>query len=159
MNLTPEEQQELNTLLAPYTSDPTVLQMKDYVQHGAISTYEHCMRVTELSYLLSRRLKLHSDEQALVTGAFLHDFYLYDWHCQSLSNGLHGFTHPIAACRNARKLFHISPKAQHIIRCHMWPLTLLHMPLCREAALVCIADKYCSLEETLLYRKRVNQPC
>ena len=40
-----------------------------------------------------------------------------------------------------------------IIKKHMWPLTIVP-PVCREAWIVTMADKYCSLMETLrLHRK------
>ena len=57
-----------------------VLEMKNYIQHGTVTTYEHCLNVAILSYVWAEKLHLPVDKQLLVTGAFLHDFYLYDWH-------------------------------------------------------------------------------
>lgn len=123
--------------------------MKGFVQHGHISTYQHVMNVVEMSCLLDRVLRLHSDRKCLVRGAFLHDFYLYDWHDRSVHARLHGFRHPLTALTNARKRFALSPKEENIIESHMWPLTLTHLPRCREAAVVCLADKICALYETV----------
>ena len=92
------------------------------------------------------------DEKALLTGALLHDFYLYDWHKKNDRHGLHGYTHPDTACKNARHYFHINKKEQDIIRTHMWPLTLTKVPKSREAMIVCLADKYVSTVETLTKR-------
>lgn len=153
MYLNLRERRALNGLLRPLERRPEVQAMKRYTQHGRVSTYEHCQRVTERSYWLSRRLGWRVDEEALVTGALLHDFYLYDWHDKRPGGKLHGFTHPAAACENARRVFDIGEKEQGIIRSHMWPLTLFHAPVCREAWLVSLADKWCSLEETLAGRK------
>ncbi len=152
MYLNLRERRQLNRLLTPYAESPETAPMKEYTQHGAVSTFDHCRRVTERSYWLSRRLGWKVDDSALVTGAFLHDFYLYDWHDPRPGGKLHGFTHPAAACENARRCFHIGKKEQDIIRSHMWPLTLFHAPNSREALLVSLADKWCSLEETLLQR-------
>ena len=50
------------------------------------------------------------------------------------------------------RLMTLNDKERNIIRSHMWPLTITAVPACREAVIVCIADKWCSLVETLLYR-------
>ena len=82
----------------------------------------------------------------------LHDFYLYDWHVQDGTHRWHGFHHPERAAENAARYIGVSEKEAEIIRYHMWPLTLRHAPSSREAWIVCIADKLCSLEETLFRR-------
>ncbi len=153
MTLTPQERNELHQLLLPYQNNAHVMKMKRFLQHGSVSTYRHAWNVTEYCYLLNRRFRLHANVHVLVRGAFLHDFYLYDWHVNDKSHRLHGIFHPNAACRNAVQYFHIGEKEQHIIRCHMWPLTLWALPRCREAWILCAADKYISLKETILMRK------
>lgn len=152
MKLTFAEDRRVNTFLKRFASHDKVQEMNNYVQHGRISTYDHCASVTRTSYWLSRRLHLHINEDALLTGAFLHDFYLYDWHHKDKSHRLHGYRHPDTACKNAKKYFHISSREEEIIRSHMWPLTLTRVPRSREAMIVCIADKYVSAIETLACR-------
>ena len=78
----------------------------------------------------------------------LHDFYLYDWHKPEEAQPLHGFRHPVTALGNARKHFKLNKVEENVILSHMWPLTLSRVPRCREAVLVCVADKICSLRET-----------
>lgn len=152
MKLTKMERKHLDALLENYRSNPRVQEMRNYIQHGAVSTYEHVESVALMSFWLNRRLCLGSNEKALVEGAFLHDFYLYDWH--TASQGLHGFYHPGIACRNAVAHFHVDKRVQNIIRSHMWPLTLTVLPMCREAWIVCLADKCISAKETLCQRRK-----
>lgn len=145
---------ELYEILSDIMSEKHVLDMKNFIQHGSISTYSHCESVAKLSYDINRKLSLHSDLRTLLVGAMLHDFYLYDWHKGGGENtGLHGFRHAERACLNAEKYFFINDDIRHVIYCHMWPLNLKRLPLSREAWIVCIADKCVSIHETLLKRK------
>ncbi len=145
---------QLRAILRELIYTKEALRMKQFIQHGQISTYEHCLRVALLSYLINRRLNLGADEASLVRGAFLHDFYLYDWHDPAQHPRLHGFYHPAAALANARKYFSVNKKECNIIESHMWPLTITILPRCREAFIVCLADKWCSTQETLFCRHR-----
>ena len=69
---------EIDEILTEIQADENVQKMKQYIQHGNVSTYEHCESVVKLSYSIDKRLSLHSDLKVLLTGAMLHDFYLYD---------------------------------------------------------------------------------
>ena len=153
MGLTEKELEELREYLKDILQDPVTKRMEQYMQHGTVSTYDHCRRVARASFFLNRRLHLKADEHALAVGAMLHDLYLYDWHHHERTERLpHGFTHAAESLRNARKYFRIGLIEQEIIRTHMWPLNLTAVPTCREALIVCLADKYCSLKETLFMR-------
>ena len=147
------EVEEIDIVLETLLNNPKVQQMKQYMQHGRISTYDHCEAVARLSYKLNKRLHLHADNTVLLRSAMLHDFYLYDWH--EIDNGehnWHGYIHADRAAYNARKYFNISPSEQHVISSHMWPLNITHLPLSKEAWIVCMADKAVSLKETLFRR-------
>ncbi|MCR5703125.1 MAG: HD domain-containing protein [Eubacterium sp.] len=147
-----KEKKELKQLMNKYLEEPVVQSMKQYVQHGSISTYEHCLKVTEVSFLMNRRLHLKSDEEKLVSAAMLHDFYLYDWHEPSEEHRLHGFFHPHKAAVNAKKYFDLGEKECQAIESHMWPLTLSKIPTSREGWILCLADKYCAFMETFFQR-------
>ena len=130
-----------------------VKRMKNYIQHGKVTTYEHCESVARLSYLIDRRLSLRCDPKTLLIGAMLHDFYLYDWHRDDdKKHRLHGFRHAKTACRNARAYFDIDDKTGDVISSHMWPLNPARIPRSKEAWIVCIADKCVSLYETVFRR-------
>lgn len=153
MKLSRMEQKQFQELIKPFVKQKHVLRMKHFIQHGKITTYQHCFDVAKISFWLNRRLHLHANEKNLVTGACLHDFYLYDWHDKRIPfHNVHGFFHSAIACRNAERIFHINGQVKNIIASHMWPLTLRKIPKCREAWIVCIADKYCSTIETLFKR-------
>ena len=74
MELTAEERSQLDALLQRYRQHAKIQEMKRYIQHGSITTYDHVERVTQLCFLLNRRWHLGADERALVMGAFMHDF-------------------------------------------------------------------------------------
>ena len=152
MKLRPEEEENINHILAPYINDKRVQKMKNFMQHGRISTYEHVESVTRLSYWMNKRLHIGADERVLTIGAFLHDYYLYDWHLTDEGHGLHGFSHSNTAMENAINHFGIGKRTQAVIESHMWPLTFTKIPKSREAWIVCIADKCISTKETLLCR-------
>lgn len=154
-NLTEEELKCLAAYLDGWADTADALRMRQYIQHGCVTTYEHCMRVAAISFWLNRRLNLGCDEASLVRGAFLHDFYLYDWHEPHPEAGLHGFSHPAIALANAEQRYTLNDRERNVIRSHMWPLTLLTPPRCREAAVVCVADKMSSATETLFERQRI----
>ena len=161
MQLSETERENLTAILEKYDRNPEVQRMREFIQHGSVTTYQHCKNVVQVSFWLNRRLHLGADETSLAVGAFLHDFYLYDWHKKGTFHGLHrlfemhGFSHPVSACVNARKVFQITQKEQNIIASHMWPLTFRHVPTCREAVIVCLADKYCAVVESMFQRTRV----
>ncbi len=108
------------------------------------------VRVAALSLRIARRLPVSVSETELARGALLHDYYLYDWHhCE---NRAHAVNHPVIALSNAVRDFELSRRERNIIASHMWPLPPTRVPKCREAWIVCVADKVCSLQETLFMR-------
>ena len=153
MKLTEEENKEFENILKDYKNHPAVLEMKEYIQHGAISTYEHCEDVAKHCFWINRKLKLGADEEALVVGAFLHDFYLYDWHYSTEKSKGHATGHAERARKNAVTYFGVSDKIQRIIGGHMWPINITKIPKEREAVILVLTDKYCSLIETLFKRR------
>ncbi|MDD2956091.1 MAG: phosphohydrolase [Oscillospiraceae bacterium] len=151
MPLTKQEQELFRRCVDPVLRDGAVQSMEQYLQHGSVTCLSHCLAVADVSFRWYCRLHLSGDVQSLVEGALLHDFFLYDWHQKGDRKGLHGFTHPRAAWENASRRFPLTPREKDIILRHMWPLTPVP-PHTREGLLVCLADKYCALRETLFQR-------
>lgn len=148
-----EDEVRFQKILSTFSDDHKVNEMKLYIQHGAISTYEHCESVARMCYMINKHFGEKADMESLVRTAFLHDFYLYDWHEKKLKNKIHGFTHPGIAAKNAEKYFKITPKEKRAIESHMWPLTPHKIPTSREAWILCMADKYVASIETTMMRK------
>ena len=151
-NLTEKENSEFNNQINYLLNDDNIKKMKSYIQHGNTNTYAHVINVAKLSFIINKKLNLHCDTDSMIKGAMLHDFYLYDWHEKDEERdkkyGLHGFSHPEVSLTNAKKYFDINENEENIIRNHMWPLTITHIPKSKEAWVVCIADKIVSLIET-----------
>lgn len=116
MQLSEIEREQLYAIVEKYDHHPDVQRMREYIQHGSVTTYQHCKNVALVSFWLNRRLHLHADETSLAVGALLHDFYLYDWHTTGTFHGLrrlfemHGFSHPGYACVNAKRVFSITTR-------------------------------------------------
>lgn len=140
--------------------DPQMRSSQRNTQHGNISVFTHSVMVAKYSCLLDRYFDLNCSKSALIRGALLHDFFLYDWHNipkEIAKEGLHGFKHPVIAARNARAHFNVTPKEYGIIITHMWPLTFTRVPFTRECWVICAVDKYCSILETLGIQPYSNQ--
>ena len=120
--------------------DPKSQQMKNYIQHGTTTVFEHCVSVAKFSLLmahyLEKTLRIKVDRDSLVRAALLHDYFLYDWHDKTVpGHNIHGFTHPGTACRNADRDFGLNEVEKDIISKHMFPLTIMP-PKYRESVIV-----------------------
>ena len=125
-------------------SSAGMLSEKKYMHHGNISCYEHSLNVAEKSLALAELLSIKTDEKALVRGALLHDYFLYDWHIEG--HGLHGFYHAARALKNAQEDFKLGDIERNIIIRHMFPLNICP-PRYTESWIVCAADKFCAVQE------------
>ena len=127
---------------------------KENIQHGDTSVYVHSLAVAYVSFVIIRLLGIKVNLAALLVGALLHDYFLYDWH-KNAPGKWHGFTHPKLACANAKRDYDLGSIEENIISRHMFPLTP-KPPTTREGIIVCIADKICSTYEVFAkntYRK------
>lgn len=147
MKLSPEDAAFFNRRVAELLLSDKVKEMDRYIQHGNTTCLQHCIAVAYYSYGICRRFAISCDAGSVIRGAMLHDFFLYDWHDKDASHRWHGFHHPRAALANARKYYTLTAVECNIISRHMWPLTGLP-PKCREAWIICLVDKACSLFET-----------
>ena len=128
---------------------------RGFVQHGDVSVYEHVLAVAVASLRMAdalARAGVRVDRRALLRGALLHDYFLYDWHVPDPARRLHGFRHPSFALEQAERDFpDLTARERNVIARHMFPLVPVP-PTCREAWIVCLADKIVATRETLAAR-------
>ncbi len=130
-------------------ASPGMRAERGFLQHGSVSVYEHSLAVTSACLLaadaVGRLRALRIDRRALVRGALLHDYFLYDWH--EPGHAWHGFRHAEAALSCARRDFSLGRTERDMIRRHMFPLNL-RAPRTKEGVILCVADKLCAARET-----------
>lgn len=120
---------------------------------------QHSIRVAQTSYAMALALKVKFVEEDLIAGGLLHDFYLYDWHDRNKSANKHATKHPLYARENAVNILGVSEKIASIIETHMWPLPPQRLPKSIEAWIITVADKICSMGETLATRSKRTKAC
>lgn len=132
-----------------------------YFQHGTTTVHKHSRNVAYYSLLLAKKLEgkfnIKFNYNNLIIGAFLHDLFLYDWHEKDASHRLHGYSHPLTASINAKKMCNVNDDVIKIIKTHMWPLTITKLPSTREAILVCFVDKVMAINETINFISVLNK--
>ena len=149
--MSPADEERFSRLVAEVAGAGRVPLMRECVQHGQVSTWEHCVRVAHASLAMARALRLRVSERELVRSALLHDYFLYDWH--DWDNGehqWHGFTHGHAALVNALKDFKLNDIERNSIENHMFPMTPVP-PRYIEGYLVTLADKCSATAETFSF--------
>lgn len=139
--------------LSQMLGHPEIQKLKAIPQHKGGTTYAHCVHVAEMSFRLAEKLRLRIDPEVLAMAAMLHDYYLYDTETMPYSDYRHSLVHPKLAAQNAGKIFKIAPRTMNAILSHMWPIPGAPIPRCREAWLICLADKICAYRE-MYGRKR-----
>ncbi len=120
----------------------------DFVHHRNVSRLEHCIHVSYHSYLICKKWGL--DYESAARGGFLHDFYFYDSHTTKPEKGIHCFSHPVIALKNALEHFTLNEIEKDIIVKHMWPVTISR-PKYKESYVVTLMDKYCATMEVANY--------
>ena len=129
---------------------------KKYRHHEDESVYDHCLKVSYLSYKLAK--KFGCDYKSAAIGGLLHDFYPYPWQYTDEEKVIfnipdrpknifkqHGFTHAKEALSNAKEHYPkvLNSRIENIILRHMFPLNIMP-PKYSESWIVTFADKYVS---------------
>ena len=131
IKLEKEDERRFREILTEMCRNSRLLSSEHFIQHGTTSVFRHSVAVAYVSFYIARKYHVRVREKALIRGALLHDYFLYDW----------------KALRNAMEDFELSEIEQDTIARHMFPLNPIP-PRHREAWIVCLADKICSGGET-----------
>ena len=130
---------------------------KENMQHGSVSVFEHSVCVALVCLWLVHRLHLKVNQRALVRGALLHDYFLYDWHTPDPAHRLHGFRHAGTALRNADRDFELNDTERDMIKKHMFPLCALPINIVRCARPFCSGKKRISENSKSSRRENVRE--
>lgn len=141
------DRQLFEQCLAQMIANPEIQRLKEIPQHEGGNTFDHCVDVARMSFDLAEKFHVKIEPEALVHGAMLHDYYLYDTRTMPYSDYRHALLHPKLALEKAKKLYALSDLEKNIILSHMWPIPGSPLPRSREAWLITLADKICATQE------------
>lgn len=111
--------------------------IKDIEHHGT-TRYTHSLRVSYVSYKITKLL--HLDYKEVARAGLLHDFFISDEERTFKDRFLSTFTHPKYAVENSCKYFDLSEKEKDIIGSHMFPI-YYSIPKYAESWIVSLTDK------------------
>ncbi len=148
IHLSKENEKVFREILTEVCKNSRFLSSSRFMQHGSTSVFRHSVAVAYVSFYIAEKYRIRVNCHALIRGALLHDYFLYDWHEKDDSHKWHGFYHAGKALQNAMEDFELSEIEKETIRRHMFPLNPIP-PCCREAWIVTLADKICSGGETV----------
>ena len=89
LKLSEERQQLFNFVLSELEQEGNLAHEKNAIQHGLTTVYEHSVGVAGASLKLAEFFHLKVNEKALIRGALLHDYFLYDWHIKRKGHHFH----------------------------------------------------------------------
>ena len=123
------------------------IKRKQFKHHGQETVYEHSLKVSIMSYKISKVLGV--DYKSAAIGGLLHDFYYNPWqedHEKKEFFQQHGFIHARQALDNSKKHYskYMNKKIENIILRHMFPLNIIP-PRYVESWVITSVDKYVSL--------------
>ena len=137
---------EFKNIIKEIADNPSVLALKEHIQHNSGSRYAHCMEVSYYTYKICKKWNL--DYKSAARGEMLHDFYFYNWRNKGVEGQkkFHLMRHPRIALTNAMELFELNDLEKDLILKHMWPVNPF-LPKYKEGYIVTFVDKYCATKE------------
>lgn len=133
--------EEFNSIITDIINNDNFKEMKKITHHG-ITRFNHSLRVSYYTYLITKKLKLNYVEST--RAALLHDFFTDETSEMKTKKALR--EHPKIALENSKKYFELSKMQEDIILKHMYPITT-KMPKYKESWIVDVVDDVASLYE------------
>lgn len=140
---------EFLNIIEDILSSSKFIEIKGCIHHG-ISRYDHCLRVSYYTFLLTKFLKLNYREAT--RAALLHDFFTDE--VKDLNGYKRLVEHPKKALINSKKYFELSELQEDIIIKHMFPVTIIP-PKYLESWIVDIVDDFSAIYERV-YSMRIQ---
>lgn len=141
--------EEFQKIIQPILDNKEFMKTKDKVHHG-ITRFDHLMRVSYYSYLVTKALRLNYKETT--RAALLHDFFLDETTNDSAIGALQN--HPYYALENAKKYYDLTEREEDIIKTHMFPVTFTP-PKYLESWVVDLVDDAAGIYEK--YKSSCNE--
>lgn len=132
---------EFNSIITDIINNKEFQKMKKITHHG-ITRFNHSLRVSYYTYLVTKKLKLNYIDAT--RAALLHDFFSDETENMKTKKALK--EHPKIALENSKKYYELSKMQEDIILKHMYPITT-KMPKYKESWIVDIVDDVASLYE------------
>lgn len=132
---------EFNQIIKFILNNKEFIKTKKQIHHG-ITRYDHLIRVSYYSFLITKMLGLNYQETA--RAALLHDFFTDETKNDSSIKALQ--KHPYYALENAKKYYLLSDREEDIIKTHMFPVTFTP-PKYLESWIVDIVDDIAGVYE------------
>lgn len=115
------------------------------IKHHDTDRFDHSLRVSYYSYLITKAL--HLNYKATARAGLLHDFFLEENYKEKISKRLDTLLkHPKFALETASKYYDLSDLEKDIILSHMYPVTM-NPPKYLESWIVDLVDDFSAVYE------------
>lgn len=144
---------EFSNIIADLIETDEVQELKRIAHHNT-TRFKHSIEVAYRGYVWARILGY--DHISVARAGLLHDLFFYETDNCDFTMREHLKVHPAIALENARKITEINELEENIILSHMYMISNSERPLYPESLLICIADKYSSVQEKIHWFKVKN---
>ncbi len=132
-----------------------IIDHKEFVKvekciHHLNNRYDHSIRVSYISYRISKMLKLNY--RAAARAGLLHDFFIHEGEKNKKEKITTLFRHPKYALVNTKKHFEVDAIEENIIVSHMFPFCI-DVPKYLESWLVDTVDNFVAIYELSKVKK------